>query len=117
MRNICIINLSLIGCVARRRVMRHTPDPCKDDGQAHTLTRSVGTYWQRHPDANKTMSKMMSEMGPGCDIRRETNQHRYNSCRSEIIEGFERVVTCDFMDDGPWQKIGADISELRCSFS
>lgn len=66
--------------------------------------------------ADKTVLKMMREMGPRCGIRRETDCHRYNSCRGVVGETFENVLGRDFAADGPWRKMGADVTEFRCSF-
>lgn len=66
--------------------------------------------------ANKTVLKMMREMGLRCGIRRETDYHRYNSYRGEVGETFENVLGRDFGADGPWRKMGTDVTEFRCSF-
>ncbi|WP_273448160.1 IS3 family transposase [Thermophilibacter provencensis] len=52
--------------------------------------------------ADKTVLKMMNEMGLRCGIRRETDYHRYNSYRGEVGETFENVLGRDFAADGPW---------------
>ena len=66
--------------------------------------------------ADKTVLKMMREMGLRCGIRRETDYHRYNSYRGEVGETFENVLGRDFGADGPWRKMGTDVTEFRCSF-
>ena len=66
--------------------------------------------------ADKTVLKMMREMGLRCGIRRETDYHRYNSYRGEVGETFENVLGRDFEADGPWRKMGTDVTEFRCSF-
>ncbi|MDM8302459.1 IS3 family transposase [Collinsella tanakaei] len=66
--------------------------------------------------ADKTVLKMMREMGLRCGIRRETDYHRYNSYKGEVGETFENVLGRDFEADGPWQKMGTDVTEFRCSF-
>ncbi len=66
--------------------------------------------------ADKTVLKMMREMGLRCGIRRETDCHRYNSYKGEVGETFENVLGRDFEADGPWQKMGTDVTEFRCSF-
>lgn len=66
--------------------------------------------------ADKPVLKMMREMGLGCRIRRETDYHRYNSYRGVVGETFENVLGRDFAADGPWQKMGTDVTEFRCSF-
>lgn len=66
--------------------------------------------------ADKTVLKIMGEMGLRCGIRRETDYHRYNSYRGAVGETFENVLGRDFSADGPWQKMGTDVTEFRCSF-
>ena len=66
--------------------------------------------------ADKTVLKMMREMGLRCGIRRETDYHRYNSYRGRVGETFENVLGRDFAADGPWQKMGTDVTEFKCSF-
>ena len=66
--------------------------------------------------ADKTVLKMMREMGLRCGIRRETDYHRYNSYRGVVGETFENVLGRDFSADGPWQKMGTDVTEFRLSF-
>lgn len=63
--------------------------------------------------ADKTVLKMMREMGIGCGIRRETDYHKYNSYRGAVGRTFENVIGRDFEADGPWQKMGTDITEFR----
>ena len=66
--------------------------------------------------ADKTVLKMMGEMGLRCATRRETARHRYSSYRGLVGETFENVIARDFSADGPWQKMGTDVTEFRCSF-
>ena len=61
--------------------------------------------------ADKTVLKMMHEMGISCGIRRETDYHRYNSYRGVVGETFENVIGRDFAADGPWEKMGTDVTE------
>ena len=63
--------------------------------------------------ADKTVLKMMREMGIRCGIRRETDYHKYNSYKGIVGETFENVVGRDFSADGPWQKTGTDVTELK----
>ena len=46
--------------------------------------------------ADKTVLKMMREMGIRCGIRRETAYHRYNSYRGVVGRTFENVIARDF---------------------
>lgn len=63
--------------------------------------------------ADKTVLKMMHEMGISCGIRRETDYHRYNSYRGIVGRTFENVLGRDFRADGPWQKLGTDVTEFK----
>ncbi len=63
--------------------------------------------------ADKTVLKMMREIGISCGIRRETDYHRYNSYRGVVGKTFENVLGRDFSADGPWQKLGTDVTEFR----
>lgn len=56
--------------------------------------------------ADKTVLKMMLEMGIRCGIRRETAYHRYNSYRGVVGETFENVIARDFDAGAPWRKLG-----------
>ena len=63
--------------------------------------------------ADKTVLKMMREMGVRCGIRRETDYHRYNSYRGKVGKTFENVIGRDFAADGPWEKMGTDVTEFK----
>lgn len=63
--------------------------------------------------ADKTVLKMMREMGIRCGIRRETGYHRYNSYKGVVGETFENVIGRDFSADAPWQKMGTDVTEFK----
>ena len=63
--------------------------------------------------ADKTVLKIMREMGIRCGIRRETDYHRYNSYRGVVGETFENVIGRDFSADGPWRKMGTDVTEFK----
>ena len=66
--------------------------------------------------ADKTVLKMMRELGIRCGIRRETDYHRHNSYKGVVGETFENLIARDFRADGPWEKMGTDITEFKCSF-
>lgn len=63
--------------------------------------------------ADKTVLKMMREMGMSCGIRRGSGRRRYSSYRGRVGSTFENVLGRDFAADGPWQKMGTDVTELR----
>ena len=66
--------------------------------------------------ADKTVLKMMGEMGLRCGIRRETKYHRYNSYKGDVGQSFDNIIGRDFKADGPWQKLGTDVTEFKLSF-
>lgn len=63
--------------------------------------------------ADKTVLKMMREIGISCGIRRETDYHRYNSYRGLVGKTFENVIGRDFEAEGPWEKLGTDVTEFK----
>ena len=63
--------------------------------------------------ADKTVLKMMRGMGVRCGIRRETDYHRYNSYRGVVGETFGNAIGRDFSADGPWRKLGTDVTEFK----
>lgn len=66
--------------------------------------------------ADKTVLKMMGEMGLRCGIRKETDYHRYNSYRGASGKTFENLLGRNFKAQGPWQKLGTDVTEFKLSF-
>ena len=63
--------------------------------------------------ADKTVLKMMREMGVRRGIRRETDCHRYNPYRGAVGETSGNVIGRDFAADGPWQKMGTDATGFK----
>ena len=66
--------------------------------------------------ADKTVLKIMREMGLRCGIRRERAYHRYNSYKGSVGQSFDNIIGCDFKATGPWQKMGTDVTEFKLSF-
>ena len=66
--------------------------------------------------ADKTVLKMMREMGLRCGIRRERAYHRYNSYKGSVGQSFNNIIGRDFKATGPWQKMGTDVTEFKLSF-
>lgn len=66
--------------------------------------------------ADKTVLKVMNEMGLRCRIRKEADRHGYSSYKGAVGETFENVIGRDFSADGPWQKLGTDVTEFKLSF-
>ena len=96
----------LRGAVAE--VFSRTPNGCGHRQVAMCLRAERGVAV-----SDKTVLKVMREMGLRCRIRRETDHHRYSSYRGEVGETFENVLGRDFSADGPWQKMGTDVTEFR----
>ena len=96
---------------AAREIFSRTPNGCGHRQIAMCLRAERGAVV-----ADKTVLKMMGEMGLRCGIRRETDYHRYNSYKGVVGETFENVIGRDFAADGPWQKMGTDVTEFKCSF-
>lgn len=63
--------------------------------------------------ADKTVLKMMREMGISCGIRRETDYHRYNSYKGKVGKTFDNVLGRDFTAGAPWEKMGTDVTEFK----
>ena len=66
--------------------------------------------------SDKTVLKMTREMGLRCGIRRERAYHRYNSYKGAVGQSFKNIIGRDFKADGPWQKLGTDVTEFKLSF-
>ena len=93
---------------ATAEVFSRTPNGCGHRQVAMCLRAELGERI-----ADKTVLKMMLEMEIRCGIRRETGRHRYNSCKGVVGETFENVIGRDFSADGPWQKMGTDVTEFK----
>lgn len=63
--------------------------------------------------ADKSVLKMMHEMGIRCGIRPETAYHRHNSYRGVVGRRFENVIERDFDAGAPWRKLGTDVTEFK----
>lgn len=61
--------------------------------------------------ADKTVPETMRGTGIRCGIRRETDHHRHDSYKGVVGRTFENVVGRDFGADGPWEKMGTDVTE------
>ena len=66
--------------------------------------------------ADKTVLKMMRQMGLRCGIRRERAYRRYNSYKGDVGQSFANIIGRNFKADGPWQKLGTDVTEFKLSF-
>lgn len=63
--------------------------------------------------ADKTVLKMMREMGISCTIRRESSYHKYSSYKGKVGKTFDNIIRRDFHADNPWEKMGTDITEFK----
>ena len=57
----------------------------------------------------------MRETGISCGIRHETDCRRCNSYKGKVGKAFENVIGGDFEADGPWEEMGADVTEFKQS--
>lgn len=89
-------------------VFSRTPNGCGHRQIAMCLRAEDGATV-----ADKTVLKIMNEMGIRCGIRRETDHHRYSSYKGVVGETFENVLARDFSADAPWQKMGTDVTEFK----
>lgn len=63
--------------------------------------------------ADKTVLKMMHEIGVSCGIRRETDYHKYDSYKGVLGKTLGNVLGRDSEADGPWRKLGTDVTEFK----
>ena len=93
------------------QIFSRTPNGCGHRQVAMCLRAEEGERI-----ADKTVLKMMGEMGLRCGIRRERAYHRYNSYKGDVGQSFDNIIGRDFKADGPWQKMGTDVTEFKLSF-
>ena len=93
------------------QIFSRTPNGCGHRQVAMCLRAEEGERI-----ADKTVLKMMRQMGLRCGIRRERVYHRYNSYKGEVGQSFANIIGRDFTADGPWQKLGTDVTEFKLSF-
>ena len=72
------------------------------------LARRAGSK-NRRQDCSQNYARAGYSLG----IRCETNYHRYNSYKGIVGETFENIIGRDFAADGPWKKMGTDITEFK----
>lgn len=92
-------------------IFSRCPNGCGHREMAMCLRREDGVRI-----AGKTAPRIMHEMGISCGIRRETDYHRYNSCKGIVGSTFENLLGRGFAAEGPWEKMGTDVTELKRSF-
>ena len=93
------------------QIFSRTPNGCGHRQIAMCLRAEEGVRI-----ADKTVLKMMRQMGLRCGIRRERAYHRYNSYKGDVGQSFANIIGRDFTADGPWQKLGTDVTEFKLSF-
>ena len=93
------------------QIFSRTPNGCGHRQVAMCLRAEEGERI-----ADKTVLKIMREMGLRCGIRRETNYHRYNSYKGSVGQSFDNITGRNFKATGPWQKMGTDVTEFKLSF-
>ena len=81
---------------AAAEIFSRTPNGCGHRQIAMCLRAEQGATI-----ADKTVLKMMHEMGVRCGIRCETDYHGYNSYRGAVGETFENVIGRDFSAAAP----------------
>ena len=89
-------------------VFSRTPNGCGHRQIAMCLRAEDGVTI-----AEKTVLKIMNEMGIRCGIRKETGRRRYGSYRGLVGKTFENLIGRDFEADAPWQKMGTDVTEFK----
>ena len=93
------------------QIFSRTPNGCGHRQVAMCLRAEEGERI-----ADKTVLKMMGEMGLRCGIRRERAYHRYNSYKGSVGQSFDNIIGRDFKATGSWQKMGTDVTEFKLSF-
>ena len=93
------------------QIFSRTPNGCGHRQVAMCLRAEEGERI-----ADKTVLKIMREMGLRCGIRRERAYHRYNSYKGSVGQSFKNIIGRDFKATGPWQKMGTDVTEFKLSF-
>ena len=93
------------------QIFSRTPNGCGHRQVAMCLRAEEGERI-----ADKTVLKIMREMGLRCGIRRERAYHRYNSYKGSVGQSFDNIIGRDFKATGPWQKMSTDVTEFKLSF-
>ena len=93
------------------QIFSRTPNGCGHRQVAMCLRAEEGVRI-----ADKTVLKMMRQMGLRCGIRRQRPYHRYNSYKGSVGQSFANIIGRNFTATGPWQKLGTDVTEFKLSF-
>lgn len=91
-----------------RKIFSRTPN-----GMGHRQIAMCLRAEEHVAIADKTVLKMMREIGIRCGIRRESSYHRYNSYRGTVGKTFENLMGRNFEAARPWEKLGTDVTEFK----
>ena len=81
--------------------------------------RQIGMCLRAEHDVritNKTVLKMMREMGLRCLIRRKKKPGAYSSYKGDVGKIFPNKLHRDFCAERPMEKLGTDVTEFRQSW-
>ena len=81
--------------------------------------RQIGMCLRAEHDVritNKTVLKMMREMGLRCLIRRKKKPGAYSSYKGDVGKIFPNKLNRDFSAERPMEKLGTDVTEFRQSW-
>ena len=87
------------------------PNGCGHREMAMCLRREDGVHI-----AGKTALRIVHGMGISCGIRREADCRMHSSCRGIVGSAFENLLGRGFAAEGPWEKMGTDVTEFEYSF-
>lgn len=91
----------------RRSVLAHR-ERVRPPADRHVPARGEGRE-------DSGQDRPQDDEGDGHKLRHppRDNYHRYNSYKGVVGEVFENVIGRDFEADGPWQKMGTDVTEFK----
>lgn len=91
-----------------RKIFERAPNGCGHRQIAMTLRAEKNVKI-----ADKTVLKMMHEMGIKCLIRRQSKYKKYCSYRPNAGKTAENILNRNFKAARPWQKLGTDVTEFK----
>lgn len=92
---------------AVEEVFSRTPNGCGHRQVAMCLRAELGVRV-----ADKTVLKVMREIGLRCGIRRRRGHRAYSSYMGRVGETFENLLGRDFSASRPWEKLATDVTEF-----
>lgn len=66
--------------------------------------------------ANKTVLKIMHDLGLHCQIRKVGASTKYNAYHGEQKKVFDNILKRDFNANKPWEKLGTDVTAFQLSW-